>query len=76
MTTMTEAQLRDGVIYGDHNTSKYVYMPASEIGAEHPLCVSEYQNDRQDVNMQEAMDIIRLRSLKPVKHPLLGWTSC
>ena len=32
MRTLIEAELRDGVIYGDNLNGEYIYMPASEIG--------------------------------------------
>ena len=41
MKTMTESELRAGVIFGDNITDEYVYMPASELGVETPICVYE-----------------------------------
>lgn len=76
MRTLVESQLCDGVIYGDNVNAEYVYMPASEIGIENPMCVFEEKSSRQDISMQEALTIIRKRSLKPVKHPRLGISSC
>lgn len=76
MATMTEAELRAGVIFGDNNTSEYVYMPAGELGTDNPLCVYEYQSAREDVDIKNAMEIIRRRSLHHVSHPLLGKSSC
>ena len=76
MRTMTESELHAGVIFGDTVSDEYVYMPASELGLENPVCVYEYSLQREDVHMQEALDIIRRRSLKPVKHPRLGKSSC
>lgn len=76
MKTLVEAQLCDGVIYGDNINAEYVYMPASEIGAKNPICVFEWKTSREDVSMNEALNIIRKRSLKPVKHPKLGVSSC
>ncbi|MDD3114637.1 MAG: hypothetical protein PHQ44_02770 [Anaerovibrio sp.] len=76
MRTMTESELRAGVIFGDSQTAEYVYMPAGELGTEQPFCVYEYSGHRDDASLQDAMDIIRRRSLKPVKHPVLGASSC
>lgn len=76
MKTMTEAELEAGVIFGDIHTNEYVYMPASELGTAQPICVYEYPDTRDDVGMKEAIDIIRRRSLRPVKHPRLGESSC
>ena len=74
MATMTESQLRAGVIFGDNETAEFVYMPASELGVEHPICVYEYEAAREDI--EEAIKTIRLRSLRPTSHPRLGKTSC
>lgn len=76
MKIMTESELRASVIFGDNISDEYVYMPASELGVENPICVYEYSLQREDVQMAEALDIIRRRSLKPVKHPRLGESSC
>ncbi len=71
-----EAQLLRGIIFGDRNTDEYVYMPASEIGVEHPVYVYEEGTNRRDIDLAEALDLIRVRDLKPTTHPLLGRTSC
>ncbi|HCP95991.1 MAG TPA: hypothetical protein DIT92_05340 [Anaerovibrio sp.] len=76
MATMTESQLRAGVIFGDNETAEFVYMPASELGMDHPLCVYEYEAVRDDMDLDEAIKTIRLRSLRPTSHPRLGKTSC
>ena len=71
-----EAQLGRGVIFGDRNTDEYVYMPAGEIGMEHPLYVYETAESRRDIDLAEALHLIRVRDLRPTIHPLLGRTSC
>ena len=71
-----EAQLLRGIIFGDRNTDEYVYMPASEIGVEQPLYVYEEGTNRRDIDLAEALDLIRVRDLRPTTHPLLGRTSC
>ena len=76
MATMTDCELQAGVIFGDGNTAEYVYMPASELGADKPLCVYEQGEDREDVDLREAMAIIRRRSLRHAVHPRLGSNSC
>ena len=76
MSTMTESQLRAGVIFGDNETAEFVYMPASELGVEHPICVYEYEAVREDMDLEEGIKTIRLRSLRPTSHPRLGKTSC
>ena len=76
MGVMLEAKLKAGEIYGDFETDEYVYMPASEFGVEEPLCVYEKQQCREDVTLEEAQRLVRARSLRPVRHPRLGSTSC
>ena len=71
-----EAQLLRGIIFGDRNTDEYVYMPASEIGVEHPVYVYETETGRADIELDEALRLIRVRDLRPTEHPLLGRTSC
>ena len=71
-----EAQLLRGIIFGDRNTDEYVYMPASEIGVEHPVYVYEEGMKRRGIDLAEALDLIRVRDLRPTTHPLLGRTSC
>ena len=71
-----EAQLLRGIIFGDRNTAEYVYMPASEIGVEHPVYVYEEGASRRDIDLAEALHLIRVRDLRPTTHPLLGRTSC
>lgn len=73
---MVESQLKSGVIFGDNNTNEYVYMPGSEIGTAEPLCVYEADGSRDDVDMHEALRLVRVRSLRPTRHPLLGASSC
>ena len=63
MRTLIEAELRDGVIYGDNLNGEYVYMPASEIGMENLVCILETTKGRQDVTMAEALKIVTRRSL-------------
>ena len=71
-----EAQLLRGIIFGDRNTDEYIYMPASEIGIENPLYVYEEGTSRRDIELAEALHLIRVRDLRPTIHPLLGRTSC
>jgi len=73
---MQEAQLRRGVIFGDRNTSEYVYMLGGEICTEYPVYVYEQEMKRADIDLTEALHLIRVRDLRPTNHPLLGRTSC
>lgn len=73
---MVAAELKSGIIYGDSINKEYVYMPASELGLDHPLCVFETKTARQDITLTEALTLVRKLSLKPAVHPILGKTSC
>lgn len=73
---ITETELKTGIIFGDNETAEYVYMPASEIGMENPLCVYEQESRRKDVDLSEALRLIRVRALRQVKHPVMGQSSC
>ena len=69
---LAEGRLLSGFIYGDNHTAEYIYFPGSELDALHPLAVYETGGNRRDVTMEEALSLIEKRSLKPVKHPILG----
>lgn len=76
MSVMQISQLKSGRIFGDRATNEYVYMPAGEIGTKEPLCVYETETRRDDVGLDEALRLIRIRSLRPTRHPRLGESSC
>lgn len=76
MSVMQTSQLKSGLVFGDSATEEYVYMPASEFGVENPVCVYETKSRRDDVTLDEALRLIRVRSLRPTKHPRLGESSC
>ena len=73
---MVAAKLKDGLIFGDVENDEYVYMPAGEIGLKEPQCVYEASGRRHDVDLPEAVRLVRVRSLRPARHPLLGASSC
>ncbi len=76
MSVMQTSQLKSGLVFGDSATEEYVYMPASEFGVENPVCIYETKSRRDDVTLDEALRLIRVRSLRPTKHPRLGESSC
>ena len=76
MSVMQTSQLKSGLVFGDSATEEYVYMPASEFGVENPVCIYETKSRRNDVTLDEALRLIRVRSLRPTKHPRLGESSC
>lgn len=71
MKKLTESKLLAGFIYGDH-PKEYVYLPGSELGADIPVLVYETDEGRRDLSMDEALDVIEKRSLKPTIHPIFG----
>lgn len=72
MSRMTAEHLKSGIIYGDHNTQEYIYLPASEIGMDDPLCVIETPIGRQDLTLKQALLSVLKLSLKPIRHPQWG----
>lgn len=72
MKKLTESKLLAGFIYGDHHTKEYVYLPGSELGADIPVLVYETDEGRRDLSMDEALDVIEKKSLKPTTHPIFG----
>lgn len=59
---ITISELKSGLIFGDNESGEYVYMPASEIGIDNPMCVYEINGQRSDVDLQEALRLIRVRA--------------
>ena len=76
MASLIESELKSGLIFGDAENAEYVYMPASEFGVTDPVCVYEMGDMRDDVDIKEALRLIRIRSLRPSTHPRLGKSSC
>ncbi len=76
MASLVESELKSGIIFGDAENEEYVYMPASELGVKEPICVYEAADARDDVDLKEALRLIRIRSLRPAAHPRLGKSSC
>lgn len=72
MHKLAESRLLAGYIYGDSRNREYIYLPGSELDASSPMLVYETEDRRSDVTMEEALDIIEKRSLKPAVHPILG----
>ena len=76
MASLVESELKSGIIFGDTENAEYVYMPASELGINNPVCVYETSDMRDDVDFKEALRLIRIRSLRPTVQPRLGKSSC
>lgn len=76
MSLMQVSALKAGRIFGDQSSGEYVYMPAGEMGIMEPVCVYETNSARDDVTLEEALRLIRVRSLSLTRHPRLGYSSC
>lgn len=72
MHKLAESRLLAGFIYGDSRNQEYIYLPGSELDAASPMLIYEIEGHLSDVSMEEALDIIEKRSLKPAVHPRLG----
>lgn len=72
MSVMIAEELKAGRILGDNDNNEYVYMPGGEVGAERPMCIFEKGNDKTDLPLSEAVELVKHLSLKPVNHPAMG----
>lgn len=72
MSRIHKEHLQAGFIFGDPINQEYIYLPAGEVSASHPLCVLETTKNRQDITLDEAADLIDKLSLKYCSHPTLG----
>lgn len=67
MSRLIAEQLRAGILFGDHEADEYIYLPGSEIGMSEPLCVVQRKQEKQDMPLEEAAQLVRQLSLRPVK---------
>ena len=72
MSRIHREHLQAGYIFGDIANEEYIYLPAGEVSATHPLCVIETKKSREDITLDEAADLIDKLSLKSCSHPTLG----
>lgn len=75
MSKINKEKLLAGYVFGDIENNEYIYLPGSEIGSENPMCIFEKDGSRDDVPLEEASDLVNHLTLKPVKHPLMGFKS-
>lgn len=75
MSQVTRGHLLAGIIFGDREANEYIYLPGGELGIDSPVCVLEISNTRQDIPLEEAVQLITRLSLKPVRHPSRGYKS-
>lgn len=72
MHKLAESKLLAGFIYGDPATEEYVYLPGSEVGANSPVLIYESEKKRQDISIENALELIEKRRLRLTSHPLFG----
>ena len=72
MYKLAESKLMAGFIYGDPATEEYVYLPGSEVGTNNPVLIYEYEKRRQDISIENALELIEKRNLRLTSHPLFG----
>ena len=72
MSKVIAEKLLAGIIFGDAENNEYIYLPGGEVGTENPLCVVERQGNKEDLNVEEASELVHHLSLKPCAHPLSG----
>jgi hypothetical protein len=72
MSQIAKKHLQAGIIFGDHDTEEYIYMPGGEVGTDNPMCVLERNGDRQDISLEEAGHLVEHLTLKKTWHPILG----
>ncbi len=72
MSRVTAEHLLAGIIFGDAENNEYIYLPGGEVGSEHPLCVYEHDDKREDLKLAEAARLVQHLTLKPTSHPIWG----
>ncbi len=72
MSRVTAEHLLAGIIFGDLDNNEFIYLPGGEVGSEHPLCVYEHADRREDLPLAEAARLVQHLTLKPVSHPIWG----
>lgn len=72
MSRIHKEHLQAGYIFGDAGNEEYVYLPAGEVGTDHPMAVLERGNSREDISLDEATQLIDRLTLKLCTHPKLG----
>lgn len=72
MSKVTKEKLLAGFIFGDNDNNEYIYLPGGEVGSEHPLCVLERGDAREDLSLEEAAQMVHRLALRECKHPVWG----
>lgn len=72
MSRIHAEHLQAGYIFGDPANKEYIYLPAGEVSASHPLAVFESPKGREDLTIDEAVQAIDRLTLRRCSHPTLG----
>lgn len=72
MSRVIAEHLKAGIIFGDHETEEYIYLPGGEVGVDIPICILERKSELQDISLEEAINLVYRLSLKPTRHAKLG----
>lgn len=72
MSHVIAEHLKAGIIFGDHESQEYIYLPGGEVGVDIPLCILERKSELQDISLEDAINLVYKLSLKPIRHAKLG----
>lgn len=72
MSKVISEKLLAGIVFGDIDNNEYIYLPGGEVGSESPLCIIERNGTTEDLELEEASEMVLHLSLKPTKHPVFG----
>lgn len=72
MSKVISEKLLAGIVFGDLDNNEFIYLPGGEVGSDNPLCVLERNGNIEDLDLEEASEMVLHLSLKPASHPILG----
>lgn len=72
MSKVIAEKLLAGTVFGDLDNNEYIYLPGGEVGSDNPICVLERNGSSEDMELEEASEMVLHLALKPATHPVLG----
>ena len=72
MSKVISEKLLAGIVFGDLDNNEFIYLPGGEVGSDNPLCVLERNGSSEDMELEEASEMVLHLALNPAKHPILG----
>lgn len=72
MSKVISEKLLAGIVFGDLDNNEFIYLPGGEVGSDNPLCVLERNGSSEDMELEEASEMVLHLALKPAKHPIFG----